>query len=836
MNAPEARETRHEGRRWLTWIESVLLDAGYTVRHVRRQPGFAAIAMLTLGLGIGANTAIFSVIDALLLRRPTFEHLDRLVFFQERNPQKIPFDINPSPGNFLDWREQHRAFDYLVAWRNWYFTIAQPAAVGSAPEAVRGVRVSPAFFSMIGVRPTLGRAFRPEEEVPGANHSVLLSDGIWKRRFGADRNVLGQTILVDGVPCSVVGVLPGDFQFFQPDLDIWMPLAVDSTLHERSSHSVMVFGRLAAGVSLAHAQEEADAIAGGLAAAHPDTNAGWIVTVRPLYPTASVRALRPALMVLLAAAGLVLLIACANVANLLLARAAVRQHEVMVRTALGASRARLVRQMLTESIVLALVAGGLATLVAHQGVGVLIPLLPHFGTNKTIDTFRSVWPTLDLRMLGFSVAVAAAAGIGFGLIPAFQATRGERLRLWRSVTARPRGARTLMVAELALSIVLLTGAGLLIESFWNLQRIEPGFPSANLLTMQLWLPRAKYPGASDIRGFYDQVIRRVGSLPGVRGAAAVSFRPFLGMGMGAPFEIDGRAPAQPGAQFVSEYRVVTPGYVRVLGQPLVAGRDFTEGDDERSEGVAIVNESMARQFFPGREVIGQRIRPAFHRSNVPWELDAEARWLTVVGVVRDIKGYMPSDRSQSQLYVSSRQFPSSYMFLTVRTDTPPLRLASAIQDQIRRVDPDQPVSDVKSMDDAIAASVPRFNAELLALFALVAVFLAGVGVYGVTSCGVSARTQEIGVRMALGAESSDVLAMILREALVLGLIGVGVGLVGSLAFTRAMSSLLYGVAPTDMAVYTVAATTLLAVVFVACYLPARRAARLDPAVTLRASP
>jgi predicted permease len=815
------------------YIESVYRDAEYLVRYLRRQPGFAAIAVLTLGLGIGANTAIFSVIDALLLRRPSFEHLDRLVFFQERNPQQIPFDINPSPGNFLDWREQRRAFDYLAAWRNWYFTIAQPASAGSAPEAVRGVRVSPAFFSMVGVHPALGRTFRQEEEVPGANHTVLLSDGFWKRRFGGDRNIVGRTILVDGVSCSVVGVLPSDFQFFQPDLDIWMPLAVDSSFHDRMSHSVMVFGRLAQGVSLAQAQEETDALAHRLAEAHPDTNAGWIVTVRPLYPTASVRAVRPALMVLLAAAGLVLLIACANVANLLLARAAARQHEVMVRAALGASRARLVRQMLTESIVLALAGGAVGTLVAHQGVGALVPLLPHFGTNKSIDTFRSVQPTLDLRMLTFSVAVATLAGLVFGLIPAFQTTRGERLRLWRSATPRPRASRALIIAELALSIVLLTGAGLLMESFWRLQRIDPGFPSDNLLTMQVWLPRAKYPAASDIRHFYDQVIRRVGLLPGVRGAAAVSFRPFLSMGMGAPFEIAGRAASQPGAQFVSEYRVVTPGFIRVLGQPMLAGRDFTEHDDERAEGVAIVNESMARQFWPGQDVIGQRIRPAFHRSEVPWELDAETRWLTVVGLVRDVKGYMPSDRSQSQLYVSSRQFPFSYMFLTIRTDTPPLMLASAIQDQIRRVDPDQPASDIRTMDDAIAASVPRFNAELLAAFALVALLLAAVGVFGVTAYGVSARTQEIGVRMALGAESRDVLMMILREALTLGIVGVAIGLAAALVFARAMSSLLYGVAPVDMPVYIASATILLAVVFVACYLPARGAARLDPALTLR---
>jgi len=815
-------------------LESIAQDVAYVVRHLRRQPAFAGLAVVTLALGIGANTAIFSIIDTLLVRPPSFEHAERIVLFQETNPQKVPFDINPSPGNFLDWRLEYRTLDQLSAWRNWYFTLAQPAAA-AAPEVVRGVRVSPAFFTMLGVRPALGRPFRPDEERPGADRVVLLSDGLWKRRFGGDERILGQTILVDGIACSVVGVLPVDFQFFQADLDLWMPLAVDATFHERESHTVMVFGRLAPGVAIAEAQTETDAIARRLADAHPDTNRGWIVKLRPLYPTATVRALRPALLVLLAAAGLVLLIACANVANLLLARAASRQQEVIVRAALGASRVRLVRQMLTESVVLALVSGGVATIVAYEAIGVLVPLLPHAGTNRTIDAFRSVPPALDGRMLTFSIAVATLAAVVFGSLPALQTTRADALRVGRSISPRPRAARALMAGELALSIVLLTGAGLLVDSFRHLQQIDPGFPPENLLTMQLWLPRAKYPAAPQIRAFYEQLVRRVDALPGVRGAAAVSYRPFLSMGMGAPFEIEGRAPAQPGASFVTEYRVVTPGFVRVLGQRLVQGRDFTEHDGPDSDGVAIVNESMARQFWPNQDVIGRRIRPGFRRSAVPWELDAEPRWLTIVGVVRDIRGYMSSERSQSQLYVSSRQFPSSYMSLIVRTETLPLALAPAIQDQIRRIDPNQPVSDVRTMEDAISASVPRFNTEMLALFALVAVFLSAVGVYGVTSYGVSARAQEIGVRMALGAHSSDVLQMILGEAIWLGTAGVGAGLVGSLAFSRAMSSLLYGVSPFDVPIYVASASILFAVVLLACYLPARRAARLDPAVTLRSA-
>jgi putative ABC transport system permease protein len=817
------------------WLESLWLDAAYTLRSLARQRAFTLVAVLTLALGVGANTAIFSVIDTLLLRPPGLRNLDRIVFIWASNPRKVPFDIDPSPADFLDWRERTRSFEAMAAWRNWYFTLAEPTAQASRSESIRGVRVSPAFFTSLGARPAIGRTFAPDEEQPGKHQVLLLTDALWNRRFGRDPAVVGRTVLVDSVPFVVVGVLPPDFHFFQPDLDIWMPLPVDASLHDRRSHSVMVFAWLKPGVTLPQAQAEMEGMARELAAAYPDTNEGWTAKLARIYPTAEIRAVQPALLILFAASGLVLLIACANVANLLLARATARHREVAVRAALGASRGRLVRQMLTESIVLAVIGGSAGTLVAYAGIGLLGPLLPHVGTNRSISTFRAVAPALDARMLAFSLIVAIATGVVFGMVPALRSTESASLRWWMSAHApRPRAARLLIVAELALSIVLLTGAGLLIESFWHLQRIDPGFQPSHLLTMQVVLPKQAYASAVAVRNFYQDVTHRLSAVGGVTEAAAVSYRPFLGMGTGAPFEIAGRT-APPGQEQIAiEYRVVTPGFRRVIGQRLLDGRDFDEADGPDGDGVAIVNETMARRFWPNARAVGQRIRPAFQRTTVPWEMDAAPRWLTVVGVVGDVRGFVPRERDQSQVYVSSLQFPFAYMFLVLRTKVPPAMVAAAAQAEIRRVDPDQPVSDVRTMDDALAVSVPRFNVELLGLFALVSVLLAAVGVYGVCAYGVSRRTQEIGVRMALGARSGDVVAMIVGETLRLAMVGTAIGIAASLAFTRAMSSLLYGVAPTDVRAYAAAALLLAIVVLAACLIPARRAAGLDPAVTLRA--
>jgi putative ABC transport system permease protein len=623
-NATLAQEDARAVWIW-PWLESAWHDATYLLRNVRRQPGFVLVAAVTLGLGIGAIAGVFSVIDALMLRRPSFQHLERLVSVQESNPPHFPFDMNPSPGNFLDWREDTRAFDRMIAWRNWYFTLTEAGPGRIAAESVRGVRVSPDFFAMLELHPALGRLFRSDEEMPGKHQVVVLSDGLWQRRFGADRQIVGRSLLVDGQPFSVIGILPPDFQFFLSDFDLWMPLPVDASFHERESHSVMVLARLAPGISLAQGQAEMESFARRLGEAYPNTDAGWQMKVRPLYPTDEVRAVRPALLLLFGAAGLVMLIACANLAHLLLARTLARHKEIAVRAALGASRGRLIRQLVTESVLLAVLGGGAGLIIALEGVRWLLPLLPHAGTNRTLATFRAVAPTLDSRLLGFSMALAIVTGVVFGVIPAFQTTRSASLRVWAPSPANTHAGRLLMVVELALAIVLLTGAGLLLQSFWRLQTIDPGFRPDHLLTMQMWLPKAKYPTAPQIRGFYGEVIQRVRSVPAVEGASAISMRPFLSMGMGAPFDTDDGVAPSGSALPVTEFRVVTPGFASLIGQPLVLGRDFTEADGPDAEGVAIINESLARRAWPGRSPLGRRIRPAFHRSAVPWEVDAESR-------------------------------------------------------------------------------------------------------------------------------------------------------------------------------------------------------------------
>jgi putative ABC transport system permease protein len=815
-------------------MQTLLQDLRYCVRLVVKNPGFTTVVVMTLALGIGANTAIFSVIDTLLLRLPRFQHLDRLVYLTDKNP-KVPAEaeVSPSPGNFLDWREQTRSFEYMTAWRNWYFTLSEPQSGQTLSESVRGVRVSPTFFSMLGVQTALGRVFRSDEEQPGHDQVVILSDRLWKRRFGADPTIVGRKLLIDGRPFLVIGILPSDFQFYQSDFEVWIPLSVDSAFHDRGDHSVLVFARLAPGVTITQAQSEMETVGRRLAEVHPETNAGWSVRVLPLLPNREVSDVRPALLLLLGAAGFVLLIASANVANLLLARAVGRQREIAIRAAVGASRGRLIRQMLTESILLASLGGTGGLLLAPMGVRMLIPLLPHAGTNKTIGGFQGLVPALDGRVLGFSLAVAVVTGIVFGLIPAVRTTRIEFFGVANSSSLRPAAGRLMMIAEIALSIVLLVGAGLLLESFWRLQRVDPGFRPDHLLTMQLWLPKTKYPQASEVRAFWDQVLHRIEVLPAVRAAGAVSFRPFLGMGASTRLDIERRVPQGPDDVLSVSYRVVAPRYLRLLGQPLLSGRDLEDGDGPESAGVAVINEAMARRFWPDQDPIGKHIRPGFSKTDVPWAVDVPARWLTVVGVAGDIKEFRLDGQPEPELYISYRQFPSSFMFLMVRTAISPEGLVNAMQNEIRAVDPDQPVSNVQTMGDAVSRAVPRFNVQLLTVFAALALFLSAAGVYGVTSYAVKMRTREIGVRMALGARRVDVLGMVVREGCALATIGVVAGLAGAFGIARAMTALLYGVRPADPTAFTGASVVVFAAALVACYLPARQATKVDPIVVLR---
>jgi len=807
-----------------------LQDLRYALRVLRHAPAYTVITIATLALGIGASTTMFSIVDNLFFRPPPFRDIDRLVSIVDTNPEKVPADAEPpgSPGNVLDWRARMRSLDAIAMWRNWYYAVQNATADPGLPESVRGVRVSPAFFRILGVDAAIGRTFVDGEAVPGADRVVVLSHALWMRRFGGDPAMVGRQALIDGRPVTVVGIMPERFQFYQADLELWMPLAEDDALHNRANHSVMVFARLAPKVSIAQAQRELDGVTQQLAREHPDTNTGWGGRLIPLYPGREVRDVRPAMMILFAASGLVLLIACVNVAHLLLGRALGRQREMAIRTAIGASRTRLIVQTLVESITLGMAGGAVGIVVAIAGMRLLIPLLPHAGTNLTMGTFGPIEPAVDFRVLAFSVIVALTTGAVFGLVPAFEATRAEALHLTASVV-RSRTARWLMAAELTLAIVLLFGAALLIKSFWRLQDVPPGFRADHLLTLQLWLPRTKYPEPSDARRFFDELRPRIEALPGVRGAGAVSFRPFVGMAMLTPADAEGRAPKAPGDDLFIGYDVVTPGYLRVLGQRLLRGRDLEEADREDTPGAAVVNDAMARQLWPGEEAIGKRVRPHFARTDVPWAVDMPGRCLTVVGVASDIKEFRLNEQSRPLMYVSYRQFPSSFMYLIVRTDAAPEALASAVQHEIAAIDPNQPVSNVRTMDEAIAQAAPRFNVSLLALFAAIAWLLSTIGVYGVTSYAVTQRTREIGIRIALGASARRTVSMVIGETVATGTIAVVGGVAGALGLSRAMVSMLYGVTAMDGA-----AAVLLLTATAAAWLPARRAARVEPSVALRA--
>jgi putative ABC transport system permease protein len=684
---------------------------------------------------------------------------------------------------------------------------------------------------MIGVAPALGRLFGAAEEVPGADRVVLLANPLWRRRFGEDPGNVGRLILVDGEPTTVIGVLPADFKVYQADLDLWMPLPANEGMHERANHSVQVFGRLADGVTMAAAQLEMDAIAAALAPEHPDTNDGWGVRLVPLYPVREIRDLKPALLVLLGASAFVRLIACANVAKLLYARAFARQREIAVRAAIGASRSRLLRQMIAESLLLTSGGAAAGLLIARWAIPPFVAVLPHADTNQGVGQFGGPIGSLDLRMLAIALGCAAATGLLFGLAPALGVTLDADLHRLRAAS-RASAKRALIVGELALSVVLLVGAALLIESVWRLQQIDPGFRPDHLLTMQVSLPRGKYTSAGGIRAFYDRVLRAVDRLPGVARSAAVSYRPFLGMAMSARVRAEGQLRVPDDDNFAG-YCVVTADYLHVLGQPVVRGRDIAESDDESAEPVAVINQTMAERLWPGEDPLGRRLRPDFAPTDVPWAVDAPARWLTVVGVAADIKEFRLDERPRPMLYVAHRQFPFAFMFLIVRTTVPPGQLAGSVEREIAAIDREQPVSNVRTMDDAIARAVPRFHAALLVVFAAVALLLSAVGVYGVMAYLVGQRTREIGVRMALGATSRQVVAGMMREVAAFGALGAAIGATAALLVTRVMRTLLFGVAPSAAAAYLMAAGVLFAVALVAGYVPARRATQIDPTSALR---
>ncbi|MBV8856909.1 MAG: ABC transporter permease [Acidobacteria bacterium] len=812
-------------------MDTLWQDIRFGVRMLWKARGLTAIAVLALALGIGANSAIFSAVNALLLRPLPYDKPDQLVVLWENNQQLNLEKNEASPANFNDWREQAGSFKELAAFM---YEPLNLTSKGGEPEWAMGSDVTPNMMSMLGLRPALGRAFTPEEGKSGADPVLIISHSLWQRRFGGDPSVLGQSLTLNGKSYAVVGVMPKDFHFdiiatrgFQlpVSIDVWMPLALDGEMAaDRASHFLNVMGRLKDDRAVTQAQAELDTISARLQQKYPETNQGRRVRVVPLKEELFGN-ISLIFFVLLGAVGFVLLIACANVANLLLARAAARRREMAVRIALGAGRARLARQLLTESLLMALLGGALGLALAYAATNLLVALAP--SNIPRIETIG-----IDARVLGVTFLISLVTGFLFGLAPALQAsqvdlneTLKEGGRTQGAGTAGNRALSLLVVSEVALSLVLLIGAGLMIRSFVSLQQVDPGFNAHNVLTAWLYLPPTKYDEGPKMLAFHEQLTERISHLPGVKAVSTVSDLPLGGTGMTMGFQVEGSPEPLPGQKPEANYRVIAPSYFDVMGVSLMRGRAFTEQDRDGSPGVVVVNQTLAQRYWPGQDAVGKRISFG----------GAEGPWLSVVGVVADVKHRQLDARPEVEAYVPYKQNPWPLVILTVRTEGDPLALAGAVRRAAREVDPDQPVFGIKTMEQHLSDSVAarRLAMTLLGGLAALALLLSTVGIYGVISYFVTQRTQEIGIRMALGARQSDVLRLVVGRGLRMAAIGVVIGLLAAFALTRVMTSILYGVGATDLLTFIAVPSLLIAVALLASFLPARRATRLDPLNALR---
>ena len=816
---------------------TLLQDVRYGLRMLRRSPGFTVVAVLTLAIGIGANAAIFSIINTVLLRPLPFPDSNCIVLVWDTDPNRDLTRGVASPAEFLDWRDQNHVFEELSAWRTWFYNLTGTGE----PEQVWGVHSSGNFFRLLGVVPILGRDFTAEEEQPGHEQVVIISYGLWQRHYGGDPAIVGKSILVDDQPFTVVGVLPKGFTLWgtSRQLDLWMPFAFGSAQLDRGNHSVIVFGRLRKGVEVAQAQAEMETIIARLKKQYPGIDQENGVRVVRFHDDMS-RTLKPALLVLLGAVGFVLLIACSNVANLMLARAADRDREIAVRAALGAGRRRIFRQLLTESALLALVGGAAGILVAYGGLHLLRAAFPPEGGISEIP--HAEWIGINGEVLGFTLAVSLVTGIIFGFAPAIQIVRSE---LFESLKEGGRGSTggrrgqfvrmSLVVAEIALSLILLVGAGLLLRSFYLLMSENLGFNPSNVLTMQIWLPESHYASGAPLVNFYQQVIDRIAAQPGVKSASAVNFLPLSGWGDFCNLDIAGRAAPPVGQPNSAQYRIMDWRYLQTMNIPLKAGRSFTSADGPESQGVVLLNEALVNRYWPHEDPIGQQIRIHLPATRSPWQPVARESWLTVVGIVQDVREWEWGAEKVAQIYLPYTQNPSRIMRLAVRTDGNPAAFSTAVRHAIETVDPNQPATEIRTMDDFLVAAVSqrRLSLILLGSFAAIATLLAAIGIYGVMAYSVTQRSHEIGIRMSLGAEPADILRMVIADGLRLAVIGLFLGIVASALLTHYLESQLYGVKATDPATFVGVALGLAAVAIAACYIPAHRATRVDPLVALR---
>ncbi|HXB70844.1 MAG TPA: ABC transporter permease [Candidatus Acidoferrales bacterium] len=799
-------------------------DLRYGARLLWKAPGFSVLAMVALALGMGATTAIFSVVYAVLLKPLPFREPERLLVIWEKNPAQNRYKLFVAPVNFLEWRRESREMEGMAAFQDVRITLTGGPNGHFDPEELRAQRVTADLFPLLGVQPVAGRAFRTEEDQPGHTNFVLLSHSLWQRRFGGDPAIPGTAIRLRDQTYTVVGVLPPAFSLMTRDVDLWIPLGLSANDPRSSNNRFLTgIGRLRAGTSEDRARAEMETLGSRLEQAYPALNKGWRPSLFGLESELTGH-VRQALWVLLGAVGFLLVMACVNVANLLLARGATRRKEIAVRTALGAGRSRIVAQLLSESMILALGSGLLGMLLAGAGVGLMARL-----GQASIP--RLAEARLDANLFLFAVSISLATGILFGIAPAWQ-TSGANLN--EALTEGGRGGTTgrsgrllrdsLVVLEVALAVLLLIGAGLLVRSFARLRSVDPGFQPSGLLTARIPMAGGRNATPERRAAFFQQVLDRLAALPGVQSAGGVNGLPLTGLGVGSFFALDGRPAPMPEQRPMSLLRSVTPGYFRTTGIPLVAGRLFTEADAKSAAPVILVNQTLVRRFWSQGNPLGGRL-----------VVDTDSRTAEIVGVVGDVKPERIESEDWPTIYDPYAQAPVTTMNLIVRTARPPLSLASAVEREVHRLDPDQAVANIRTMDTVVddAFAGARFNTVLLGVFAAIAFTLAAVGIYGVISYDVTRRTHELGIRLALGAQPGDVLRLVVGHGARLAATGIGAGLAAAYGLTRLMSTMLFGVNATDF--YTFAAIPVLlgAVALLASYLPSRRAMALDPVTALR---
>jgi len=810
------------------WLETFWQDLRYGARMLRKQPGFSLIAVLTLALGIGANTAIFSVVNAVLVKPLLYPHSDLVVQIWQTNPRANRWGEWISYPAFVDYRRQNRVFEDIGAYRTWLWNITG----GDHPEVLRGARVTSNLFSVLSVQPMLGRSFLPEEEQPGRNQVVILSYGFWQRRFGSDPALVGKTVTIDGLNHTVVGVMPPGFDLpynvssavFASDA--WIPPGDDPELEDRGSPNYRVLARLKPGITIQQAQANIEAIALGLAEQYPE-NREMSATVVGLQQNL-VKEARPTLLLLLGAVGFVLLIACANVANLQLTRTTARQKEAAIRLALGASRLQLIRQLLTESMLLALLGGAAGLLLAVWGVEFLVRLGP--------DIPRLQDTSIDPRVISFTLVLSLATGVIFGMAPAFQ---GSRIDLNETLkesgirapagSGRGRTRSLLVITEMALALMLLISAGLFIQSFMRLQKVDPGFNPHGVLTAYIMLPSSKYTEPRRQAAFFKEVINRIEALPGVEAVGGASSMPLTGTNDAGYFRIEGIPERRAGDPLIeAEQPKITPGYIRAMEIPVLMGRSFNWADNENSPQVVVVSEALVQLYWPNEDPIGKRL-------SINNDSDGKPVWRQIVGVVKDVKHDGLAKQPRPVIFSPLLQYPVPYTILAIRTHTDPSSLSPAIRRAVTAVDSEQPIFRINTMERFISDSVSdsRFQTQLLTVFAAVALALAAVGIYGVVGYSVNQRTHEIGIRLALGARQRDVLKMVVKQGMELATTGVVIGLAGAFALTRLMKDFLFGVNASDPLTFGVIALILTLIALLACYFPARRATKVDPLVALR---